>query len=163
MINQQDILASVTQTTQTLTLFLAAIAAISLLVGGIGIMNIMLVSVRERTREIGLRKALGAREGDILTQFMLEALIISLTGALIGLAIGVLIALAVDLSGLMTTALSFSSAALAVGFAMVVGLFFGIAPARSARPARPDRRAGATIRSQWSIESAPPIVMASTP
>jgi putative ABC transport system permease protein len=88
--------------------------------------------VPERTREIGLRKALGAREGDILTQFMLEALIISLTGALIGLTLGVLIALGVDLSGLMTTALSFSSAALAVGFAMVVGLFFGIAPARSA-------------------------------
>jgi putative ABC transport system permease protein len=132
VINQQDQLDSATQTTQTLTLFLAAIAAISLLVGGIGIMNIMLVSVRERTREIGLRKALGAREGDILTQFMLEALIISLTGALIGLTLGILIALGVDLSGLMTTALSFESAALAVGFAMMVGLFFGIAPARSA-------------------------------
>jgi putative ABC transport system permease protein len=132
VINQQDILASVVQTTQTLTLFLGAIAAISLLVGGIGIMNIMLVSVRERTREIGLRKAIGAREGDILAQFLIEALIISLIGALIGLALGVLIALAVSLSGLMTTALSVSAAALAVGFAMAVGLFFGIAPARSA-------------------------------
>ena len=80
MINQQDILNSVASTTQTLTLFLGAIAAISLIVGGIGIMNIMLVSVRERTREIGLRKALGARESDILTQFMIEALTISLVG-----------------------------------------------------------------------------------
>jgi putative ABC transport system permease protein len=132
VINQQDILDSVVQTTQTLTLFLGAIAAISLLVGGIGIMNIMLVSVRERTREIGLRKALGARESDILTQFLLEALIISLVGALIGLALGLLIALAVNLSGLITTAPSLGAAALAVGFAMAIGLFFGIAPARSA-------------------------------
>jgi putative ABC transport system permease protein len=132
VINQQDILNSVAQTTQTLTLFLGAIAAISLVVGGIGIMNIMLVSVRERTREIGLRKAIGAREGDILTQFLLEALIISLLGALIGLAVGLLIALGVNLSGLITTAPSAGAAALAVGFAMAIGLFFGIAPARSA-------------------------------
>jgi putative ABC transport system permease protein len=132
VINQQDILNSVTQTTQTLTLFLGAIAAISLVVGGIGIMNIMLVSVRERTREIGLRKAIGAREGDILTQFMLEALTISLLGALIGLALGVLIALGVNLSGQFSAAPSLSAAALAVGTAMAIGLFFGIAPARSA-------------------------------
>jgi putative ABC transport system permease protein len=132
VINQQDILNSVIQTTQTLTLFLGAIAAISLLVGGIGIMNIMLVSVRERTREIGLRKAVGAREGDILTQFLIEALTISLIGGLIGLVLGVLIALAVNLSGQIRAAPSLSAAALAVGFAMAVGLFFGIAPARSA-------------------------------
>ncbi len=132
VINQQDILNSVTQATQTLTLFLGAIAAISLIVGGIGIMNIMLVSVRERTREIGLRKALGAREGDILTQFLLEALIISLIGALIGLLLGVLIALVVNLSGQIHAAPSFGATALAVGFALAVGLFFGIAPARSA-------------------------------
>jgi len=122
----------VVQTTQTLTPFLGAIAAISLLVGSIGIMNIMLVSVRERTREIGLRKAIGAREGDILMQFMLEALMISTAGGLIGLALGVLIAVAVNLSGLITAAPSLDAAALAVGFAMAVGLFFGIAPARSA-------------------------------
>jgi putative ABC transport system permease protein len=95
-------------------------------------MDIMLVSVRERTREIGLRKALGARENDILTQFLLEALIISLFGALIGLALGVLIALAVRSSGSINAAPSLDAAALAVGFAMAVGLFFGIAPARSA-------------------------------
>jgi putative ABC transport system permease protein len=132
VINQQDILNSVSQTTQTLTLFLGAIAAISLVVGGIGIMNIMLVSVRERTREIGLRKAIGAREGDILTQFMLEALTISVVGALIGLTLGVGIALAVSATGIMAAAPSLGSALLAVGFAMAIGLFFGIAPARSA-------------------------------
>src|SRR4029450_12975172 len=113
VINQQDILNSVIQTTQTLTLFLGAIAAISLLVGGIGIMNIMLVSVRERTREIGLRKAIGAREGDILTQFMIEALTISLVGALIGLTLGVLITMIVNVTGLMTATPSLGAAVLA--------------------------------------------------
>lgn len=126
VINQQDQLDSLSSTTQTLTLFLGAIAAISLVVGGIGIMNIMLVSVRERTREIGLRKAVGAREADILWQFLLEALVISLAGALLGLALGTLIAWAVDLSGLITTTLSADAAALAVGFAVTIGLFFGI-------------------------------------
>ena len=132
VINQQDILNSVIQATQTLTLFLGAIAAISLIVGGIGIMNIMLVSVRERTREIGLRKAIGAREGDILVQFLVEALIISLLGALIGLVLGVGIALLVSASGAIQAAPSLDAALLAVGFAVAVGLFFGIAPARNA-------------------------------
>ncbi len=131
-INQQDILATVTQTTQMLTYFLAAIAAISLLVGGIGIMNIMLVSVRERTREIGLRKALGAREGDILLQFLFEALALSGTGGLIGLLLGSGIALAVNMTGIVTVSLSWDVALMAFGFALAVGLFFGIAPARSA-------------------------------
>lgn len=132
VINQQDILNSVIQTTQTLTLFLGAIAAISLIVGGIGIMNIMLVSVRERTREIGLRKALGARESDIMTQFIIEAVVISLVGALIGLTLGLLIAVGVNLSGLIKAAPSVGAAVLAVGFALAIGLFFGIAPAQSA-------------------------------
>lgn len=132
IINQADILATVAQTTQMLTLFLAAIAAISLLVGGIGIMNIMLVSVRERTREIGLRKALGAREQDILIQFLIEALALSGIGGLIGLLTGAVIALAVSQFSSLQTSLSLDSALLALGFSLAVGLFFGIAPARSA-------------------------------
>jgi putative ABC transport system permease protein len=131
-INQADILETVSTTTALLTAFLGAIAAISLLVGGIGIMNIMLVSVRERTREIGLRKALGAREGDILLQFLLESLAISSVGGLFGLALGAAIAGAVSLSGVLTASLSWDVALLAFSFALAVGLFFGIAPARSA-------------------------------
>lgn len=131
-INQQDILETATSTTQLLTLFLAAIAAISLLVGGIGIMNIMLVSVRERTREIGLRKALGAREGDIMRQFLFEALALSGAGGLVGLLLGTAIALIVDWTGTMNATLSWDVALLAFGFALAVGLFFGIAPARNA-------------------------------
>jgi putative ABC transport system permease protein len=132
VINQAAILETVTQTTQMLTLFLAAIAAISLLVGGIGIMNIMLVSVRERTREIGLRKALGAREGDIMLQFLFESLALSGVGGILGLALGAAIALLVSQSGALQAQLSFDAAFLALGFALAVGLFFGIAPARSA-------------------------------
>ncbi len=130
--NQQDLINTLTQSTRTMTFFLAAIAAISLLVGGIGIMNIMLVSVRERTREIGLRKAIGARERDILAQFLVEALSLSGTGGLIGLGIGVLIAVVVDNSGQTPAIVSPESALLAVGFALAVGLFFGIEPARRA-------------------------------
>jgi putative ABC transport system permease protein len=132
VLNQAAILATVTQTTQMLTLFLSAIAAISLLVGGIGIMNIMLVSVRERTREIGLRKALGAREGDIMLQFLFESLALSGVGGLLGLALGAVIALLVSQSGVLQAQLSLDAALMALGFALAVGLFFGIAPARSA-------------------------------
>ena len=130
--NQQDLITTLTETTRTMTLYLSAIAAISLIVGGIGIMNIMLVSVRERTREIGLRKAIGARERDILTQFLFEALALSLTGGLIGLAIGVGIAVGANATGQARAAVSIESVLLAVGFAVAVGLFFGIEPARRA-------------------------------
>ncbi|HEX9370626.1 MAG TPA: ABC transporter permease [Roseiflexaceae bacterium] len=137
VINQAEILSSLSTVTTLLTTFLASIAGISLLVGGIGIMNIMLVSVTERTREIGLRKAVGARPRDILLQFVVEALVISLAGGLIGLLIGGAIALAVTLSGLLTATITVSSVILAVSFSMAVGLFFGIYPAQRAARLNP--------------------------
>lgn len=130
--NQQDLIDTLTETSRTMTIYISAIAAISLLVGGIGIMNIMLVSVRERTREIGLRKAIGARERDVLTQFLLEALMLSTTGGLIGLLIGVLIAVVANETHQTRALVTPESIVLAVGFAMLVGLFFGIEPARRA-------------------------------
>jgi putative ABC transport system permease protein len=132
VMNQASFLSTLTTITNLLTAFLAAVAGISLLVGGIGIMNIMLVSVTERTREIGLRKAVGARPRDILLQFVVEAAVISVAGGLIGLAIGGGIALLVTLSGLLTATVTASSVALAVGFSLAVGLFFGIYPAQRA-------------------------------
>jgi putative ABC transport system permease protein len=133
MVRTQEEIASLrTETTRTMTTLLAAIAGVSLIVGGIGIMNIMLVSVRERTREIGLRKAIGARERDILTQFLIEALMLSTTGGLIGLLIGVLIAVVANETGQARALVSTESVLLSVGFAMAVGLFFGIEPARRA-------------------------------
>jgi putative ABC transport system permease protein len=130
--NQQNLIDTLTESRRTSTLYLGAIAAISLLVGGIGIMNIMLVSVRERTREIGLRKALGARERDILAQFLIEALAISTSGGLIGLLSGILVAVIANLSGQARAIVSLESVALALGFAVAIGLFFGIEPARRA-------------------------------
>lgn len=130
--NQQNLIDTLTESRRTSTLYLGAIAAISLLVGGIGIMNIMLVSVRERTREIGLRKALGARERDILTQFLIEALTISTGGGLIGLLSGVLVAVIANVSGQARAIVSVGSVVLALGFAVAIGLFFGIEPARRA-------------------------------
>jgi putative ABC transport system permease protein len=130
--NQQNLIDTLTESRRTSTLYLGAIAAISLIVGGIGIMNIMLVSVRERTREIGLRKAIGARERDILAQFLIEALTISSSGGLIGLLAGVLVALIANISGQARAIVSFGSVALALGFAVAIGLFFGIEPARRA-------------------------------
>jgi len=135
--NQVSFLNTLNSITSLFTTFLAAIAGISLLVGGIGIMNIMLVSVTERTREIGLRKAVGARGQDILLQFIVEAVVISVFGGLLGLGFGALIALLVTLSGLLTTAVSLSSVVLALTFSMAVGLFFGIYPARRAAQLNP--------------------------
>ena len=137
VMNQADMLEMATEVTGILTVFLGAIAAISLLVGGIGIMNIMLVSVTERTREIGIRKAVGARKADILTQFLLEAVVLSLLGGLIGILMGVGIARLVDTSGVMNSVVTLSSVLLAVGFSLVVGLFFGIYPANRAAGLNP--------------------------
>jgi putative ABC transport system permease protein len=132
--NQADTLQALTQVTTTLTIFLGAIAGISLLVGGIGIMNIMLVSVTERTREIGIRKAIGAKRGDILRQFLIEAVVMSVLGGAIGVLLGVGISRGVTATGLTTTIVSASSVVLSVSFSLAIGLFFGIYPAgRAAR------------------------------
>ena len=130
--NQQDILSTQQEATQMFTTLLASIAAVSLLVGGIGIMNIMLVSVTERTREIGVRKALGATRRDILLQFLIEALALCLIGGALGILVGT--GAAVALSRLMqwNTLISPASVAVAFGFSALVGLFFGIWPARRA-------------------------------
>ena len=130
--NQKDLIDTLVSSQRTLTLYLGAIASISLIVGGIGIMNIMLMSVRERTREIGLRKAIGARERDILTQFLIEALMLSTSGGLIGVLIGIAIALVVNQTGQGRAVLSVDSMLLSVGVSTAIGLFFGIEPARRA-------------------------------
>jgi len=123
---------SAEESTRTMSLLLGAIASVSLLVGGIGIMNIMLVSVTERTREIGIRMAIGARERDILLQFLLEAIIISLAGCFIGLLLGIGGALLVEeLTGTLVI-ISLNSAIVAFGVAATVGIFFGFYPARKA-------------------------------
>jgi putative ABC transport system permease protein len=135
--NQASFLSILSTITGLLTTFLAAIAGISLLVGGIGIMNIMLVSVTERTREIGLRKAVGARPQDILLQFIVEAVVISLTGGVIGLLLGAAVALLVSISGLLQASIDIGSVLMALGFSSAVGLFFGIYPARRASQLNP--------------------------
>jgi putative ABC transport system permease protein len=139
----QDIFTeAATSITGVLTVFLGGIAAISLLVGGIGIMNIMLVSVIERTKEIGLRKAVGAREKDILLQFLVESLIIGLVGGLIGVLLGWAISLSISnvalMSGtVMNAEMSLDSVLMAVIFSISVGLVFGIYPARRAAKLEP--------------------------
>jgi putative ABC transport system permease protein len=137
VIDQKAALGTVNTVTTVLTVFLGCIAGISLVVGGIGIMNIMLVSVTERTREIGLRKAVGAQASDILLQFVAEALVISVLGGLVGLALGGGLATVVTLSGVFSAPVSLSSVAIALGFSMAVGLFFGIYPARRAAGLNP--------------------------
>jgi len=135
--SQQDILGVFAQITSVLTIFLGAIAGISLLVGGIGIMNIMLVSVTERTREIGIRKAVGARRADILWQFLIESMVMSVVGGLVGIAFGWGVSRAVNTLGQFTTVVTPQSVLLAVSFSMAVGLFFGIYPASRAANLNP--------------------------
>ena len=138
VINQKDLLSIFGQITGVLTLFLGAIAGISLLVGGIGIMNIMLVSVTERTREIGLRKAVGAKRRDILAQFLIEAIILSLIGGALGILLGAAGAMGIsrlqsDLKAVVTP----QSVLLAISFSTAIGLFFGIYPATRASRLNP--------------------------
>ena len=133
MVRTMEEMASVRkEATQTMTALLASIAGVSLLVGGIGIMNIMLVSVTERTREIGLRMAIGARGRDVLLQFLVEAVVLSLVGGGIGIALGFGLAQGVTLWQGWPTAVSPNAVALAFGFAAITGVFFGFYPARKA-------------------------------
>jgi putative ABC transport system permease protein len=135
--NQNDILSSASSITATLTYLLAAIGGISLLVGGIGIMNMMLTTVTERTREIGLRKAIGARKADISAQFLAEAVALTVVGGVIGIALGWGISLLVNLTGVVQTSVSMSSIALAFGVSAAIGIVFGYYPARRAAGLNP--------------------------
>ena len=142
ILTQQDFLSTASTITSVLTIFLGGIAAISLLVGGIGIMNIMLVSVTERTREIGLRKALGARRIDILTQFLTESAVLSLLGGVIGIALGWLISYGVGRIAAanntpITPAIGIDTILIATLFSTAVGLFFGLYPANRAAGLQP--------------------------
>ena len=135
--SQNAFLDAFDQITATLTMFLGAIAGISLLVGGIGIMNIMLVSVTERTREIGLRKAVGARRSTIMFQFLIETVVLSLIGGLTGIALGWAIARGVSMADLVQADVQANTIAMAFFFAAFVGIFFGIYPASRAASLSP--------------------------
>jgi putative ABC transport system permease protein len=136
--NQADILDTVSETTGTFTTLLGSIAAISLLVGGIGIMNIMLVSVTERTREVGLRKAVGAKRGDILLQFLAEAIVLSVLGGLLGVALGIGGAQVITpLLGSSQAVVTPDSVALALAVSLGIGVFFGLYPANRAAGLNP--------------------------
>ncbi|MBN8593012.1 MAG: ABC transporter permease [Anaerolineae bacterium] len=137
ILDQQSLLDTASTITGILTVLLGAIASISLVVGGIGIMNISLVSVTERTREIGLRKALGARRSSILRQFLIETIFLSVLGGVIGVLLGVGIALGVSASGLLETSITWDSIVLGLGFSIVVGVFFGVYPATRAASLQP--------------------------
>ena len=135
--NMNSIMETMEETTGTLTLFLGAVAAISLVVGGIGIMNIMLVSVTERTREIGVRKALGATYSVIVTQFLIEAVVISLMGGIIGIIFGIGSSKLIGMASGMSTVISIPTIVMSFAFSMAIGLIFGIYPARKAAKLNP--------------------------
>jgi putative ABC transport system permease protein len=135
--NLSEILAVAEQSSKAMSLLLGAVASISLIVGGIGIMNIMLVSVTERTREIGIRMAIGARKNDILLQFMTEAVLLTMIGGLIGIALGALGATVVSRILAWPTLISIQSITIAFFFSGAVGIFFGFYPARKAAGLNP--------------------------
>lgn len=135
--NQASLIAAVSSITATLGLLLTGIAGISLVVGGIGIMNIMLVSVRERTREIGVRRAIGAKQSNILTQFLIEAIVLSLAGGVVGLILGEIAAYFLAIIGDWVFSIQLETVLLALGFSLVVGVVFGVWPARTAAKLEP--------------------------
>lgn len=137
IMNQSDIVASASSIGNTLTMLLASIAGISLIVGGIGIMNMMLTTVTERTREIGLRKAIGAKKKDISIQFLAESAMLTLVGGIAGIILGWLIALAVARFASIATEVSFLSVALAFGVSAAIGIIFGYYPAQRAASLNP--------------------------
>jgi putative ABC transport system permease protein len=137
IISQEDILSTLTQVTNTMTIFLAAIAGISLIVGGIGIMNMMLTSVTERTREIGLRKAIGAKNKEILAQILTESVLLTFLGGAIGIFLGWLISLGISKFAQISTQVSLSSIFLAFGVCSAIGIFFGWWPAQKAAKLNP--------------------------
>ena len=137
ILNQADIIATASSVTGTFTVLLAAVAGISLVVGGIGIMNMMLTTVTERTREIGLRKAIGAKRKDINTQFLIEAVMLTFIGGMIGVILGWLISVGVTYTGILQTSVSLSSVLLAFGVSAAIGIIFGYYPARRAASLNP--------------------------
>ncbi len=137
VLNQADIVATASSITQTFTILLAAVAGISLIVGGIGIMNMMLTSVTERTKEIGLRKAIGARRKDIEIQFLVEAVALTFLGGVLGVALGVSVSYGITALGILETSVSLSSVLLAFGVSTVIGIVFGYYPAKRASRLNP--------------------------
>ncbi len=137
VISQNDILGALSTAINTFTFFLASIAGISLLVGGIGIMNMMLTTVTERTREIGLRKAIGAKKKDIRMQFLVESLMLTLVGGIIGVILGILIAFVISLTGLVHAEVSLASVLLSFGVSAIIGVAFGYYPAARASNLNP--------------------------
>ena len=135
--NSNQIVETASGVAQTLTMLLAGVAAVSLVVGGIGIMNIMLVSVTERTREIGIRMAIGARPGNVLSQFLVEAIMLSVLGGIIGIALGLGIAFSLPKIAGWASVVTGGSIALAFGFSVLIGVFFGYYPARKASQLNP--------------------------
>lgn len=137
IMNMADIQKTMTETANTMALLLGFIAAISLIVGGIGIMNIMLVSVTERTREIGLRKAVGAKKKDILFQFIIEAILMTFTGGIAGILFGIIISLSLAFIAKWTVVISPIAIFIALFFSIGIGMVFGIMPAKRAAELNP--------------------------